>query len=64
MRNTINTEDIRPGMKAFFWEGFCLRKDNERREIYPSYDPKNLSPEGDHRDWLEFENYWAAFIAE
>lgn len=61
MRNTIKTEEIRPGMKAFFWEGFCLKLDNKRKQLYKDYDWKNLTPEGDRKDWLEFESYWSEF---
>lgn len=61
MRNTIKLENIQPGMKQFFWEGFCLRKDNERTRMYPDYDPRKLSPEGDQKDWAEFEEYYKQF---
>jgi len=55
MRNSIKTEEIVPGIKAFLWEGFCLQKDNIRRQYIKGYDPSKLSREVDMMDWYEFE---------
>ena len=58
MRAKIKTEEIRPGFKAFVWEGYCMRVDNLRRELIPGYDPMKLSEEDQMRDWENFEKYY------
>ena len=55
MRKTINTEEIKPGIKAFLWEGFCLEKDQIRRKYIEGYDPLKLNEEVDKMDWFEFQ---------
>lgn len=58
MRTKIKTEEIRPGFKAFVWEGYCMKVDNLRRELIPGYDPMKLSEEDQMRDWENFEKYY------
>ena len=58
MRNTIDTESITPGIKAFAWEGFCLKRDISRKKWIKGYDPKKLSPEADALDWADFQEEW------
>ena len=58
MRRTIKTADIKPGIKAFAWEKFCLKKDNMRRQYNPNYDPLKLNEQVDKSDWDEFLREW------
>lgn len=58
MRTMINTKEIKPGFKAFKWEGYCLKVDMLRRELIPGYDPLKLSEEDQMRDWNNFEKYY------
>ena len=58
MRRTINTEEIKPGFKAFSWEYYCGRIDSLRRELIPGSNPMELKEEDDQRDWSNFEAWY------
>lgn len=58
MRAMIKTEEIKPGIKAFAWESFCLKRDTIRRKYNPNYDPMKLSEATQMIDWAEFEDYY------